>query len=205
MSLPAARFRLPDCQACCASRVGAWPGREGVMKRYWIAAFCIFAWLGSALCARAQPAGTSLGVSYTYLQVLEEESMALPAGWVFSLAGGGDHVVVPLLEVGGSFRPASSSVLQLYTVQGGARFGPPAHPGRTRPFLQILGGVGTAVCCGDATILVLVEPGGGVDIPLSRRTSLQVAAGLPLVFGEGGRANVLRLRAGVSIELGKGR
>ena len=160
--------------------------------------------LTSAVSARAQPAGTTIGVSYAYLQVMERGGDVLPAGWLFSAAGGGDHIVVPVFEAGGSFEPESGSVLQFYTAQGGARFRPRVS-GHTRPFVQILGGVATARCCGDLTILAIVEPGGGVDIPLSRRTSLQIAAGVPLVLGDGGSARLLRLRVGVSFDLGKGR
>jgi hypothetical protein len=174
------------------------------MKRHASAIIGILMGLTSAVPAHAQPAGATIGVSYAYLQVMERSGDRLPAGWLFSAAGGGDHIVVPVFEAGGSFEPESGSVLQFYTAQGGARFGLRVTGG-TRPFVQILGGVATARCCGDVTILAIVEPGGGVEIALSRRTSLQFAGGVPLVLGEGGSARLLRLRAGVSIHLGKGR
>ena len=42
----------------------------------------------------------------------------------------------------------------------------------------------------------MFEPGGGVEVALTRRLSAQVAAGLPIVAGPGG-TRLLRVRAGL--------
>jgi hypothetical protein len=73
---------------------------------------------------------------------------------------------------------------------------------RARPYAQMLAGVVVASCCGEYEARFVVEPGGGLDIPVSRRAALRFGVGLPMTFGDD-RTEMLRAHAGVSFDIGR--
>jgi hypothetical protein len=160
--------------------------------------------LGAAARVSAQPAESrsTVAVSYSYTQFAQEGSDTLPVGWLVSLGRDTNRTVSGIFEAGASYRPFRTGTLQIYTLQGGLRFAPARREG-ARPFVQALAGLGLARCCGDISPRLVFEPGGGVDIPISRRVSAQVAGGLMFVPDEGGTVPILRVKAGLSLALGR--
>jgi hypothetical protein len=156
---------------------------------------------GQASGQPSNPTGT-VGVSYSFLQFAERNLYAFPFGFVVTLGGNVDRVISPVFEVGANFRPGSSDTLQLYTLQGGVRVAPVRH-GAVRPFGEMVGGIAAAQCCGQAEVRLVLEPGGGVDIPVSDCVSVQFAASFPLVLAGDGRTQLFRLRVGVALTLGR--
>jgi hypothetical protein len=160
--------------------------------------------LGSATALGAQTieSGRTLAVSYSTMQFFEDGSSSLPMGWLVTLGGNVNRPISGIFEAGANYRPYRRGTLQIYTVQGGVRVAAARRGGLT-PFVQGMAGLGLARCCGDISPRLVFEPGGGVDIPIARRSSVQIAAGLMLVPDEGGTVPIFRLKAGLSLALGR--
>jgi hypothetical protein len=142
-------------------------------------------------------AQTPISVGYSTLHVLERNGYDLPVGLLITAGGDSNRIVSPLLEVGINYSAESRQTLQIVTAQGGVRVVPYSGT-RVRPFGQVMGGVIGAQCCGEMAMRFAVEPGGGVEFPLTRRLSAQVIAGFPLVIAEGFSTRLIRISAGVS-------
>jgi hypothetical protein len=152
------------------------------------------------LCRPAAAQGARLGFSYSYLQFAEEDPRRLPAGWLIAIGGDPARVLSPVVEAATNYRREPRRTPLIWTLQAGVRFSP-LTGARVRPFAQMLGGAIGAGCCSQTNVRFVLEPGGGVDVPLSDRVSIQVAGGVPIVLADGGGSRLVRIRAGLSISL----
>ena len=66
----------------------------------------------------------------------------------------------------------------------------------------MLAGAALAYCCGEMDAKFAIEPGGGADLPMGRRTALRVGVSFPIVFVEGETANLFRFQTAVVFRLG---
>lgn len=156
--------------------------------------------------AQAQAAeGGSVGLSYSFLRLLDDdggEGVNMPAGWLVSFAQPIARSPVSFVgEAAGNYKSESGETLQLYTFQGGVRVSAPSRQGVT-PFAQFLAGMMTLHCCSESEAYFAIEPGGGVDIALTRRVSLRLAASFPTAFSDGDASRTFRFQTGIAIPLG---
>jgi hypothetical protein len=166
------------------------------------AVLCALLTMPGRAAAQAAEPGSAITVSYTSLQSAQSDVFTFPVGWLVSVGGTVNRGVSSIFEAGANYRARSRGALQVYWLQGGVRFSPARRHGAA-PFGQVVAGLAAVRCCGDINLGFVFEPGGGVDIAISRRSSVQIAAGLPIALAEGGSARLLRLKAGVSLTLGK--
>jgi hypothetical protein len=167
------------------------------LARILAAMFIVLSAAGPAVAQDGEH-GNAIAVSYTYMQAIQADVYSAPVGWLVTVGGNVNRRVAPVGELAVNYRTRTRGTLVFYTLQGGVRFAPVRRHGAT-PFGQIVAGVAAARCCGDVSLGLVFEPGGGVDIPISPRTSVQLAAGIPIVLAEGGPARLLRLRVGLSL------
>src|ERR1041384_1785244 len=97
--------------------------------------------------AAAQSATTNLGISYSFLRLLNDGDLNMPAGWLVSFAGPLERTPVLLVgEAAGNYRSQFGETVHLHTFQGGFRV-----VGRTtpdvHPYGQLLFGVMNVGCC----------------------------------------------------------
>ena len=174
---------------------------EVLMKHLFLVGILV---LSAAATARAQaPAAVAgdVGVSYSFLRILEGDGENLPAGWLASFAGRVTPAVSVVGEVGGNYKSESGQTLKLHTFQGGVRVSSGTSV-EVRPYAQFLVGGMNLTCCGEGVTHWMVEPGGGVDVPINRRTAVRFGVGVPVVFSDGDTSKALRLHAGVVFQLG---
>jgi hypothetical protein len=162
---------------------------------------CFWLCAGAPIGAQAPAPARNLAVSYSFIQ-LAEDDYAVPLGWAVSFGGNVNSLVSPIVEFGGNYRPDGRYTLELYTLQAGVRI-TPVRNRRVRPFGEIVGGMIAAGCCSETDLRLMLEPGGGIDVPVSDRVSVQVAASFPIILAAGGGAQLVRVRAGVAVALGK--
>jgi hypothetical protein len=149
----------------------------------------------------AQSERATLGISYSFLRILNDGDLNLPAGWLVSFAGPFERSPVSLVgEVAGNYRSEFGETLHLYTVQGGLRLS-----GRTSrdvyPYGQFLLGLMNVGCCGDSTNHFAIEPGVGVDLRATRGVSFRFGASFPFGFDDNGTLKAFRLQAGVVLPI----
>ena len=156
----------------------------------------------STSVASAQAVGSTLGVSYSFLRILEGTGFTnMPTGWLVSFAGPIENSPVALVgEAAGNYRSEFGETFRLHTFQAGLRL-----TGRTTrdvyPFAQLLGGIMSLGCCGESSAHFAIEPGFGVDLRPNGGWGLRLGASFPFAFDEGGSLKSLRLQAGVVLPL----
>ena len=169
----------------------------------WYSSIVLAVILGAvaAVPASAQTGGTNVAFGYSFLRLLDDVDESLPLGWIVSFATPVNRSPVALVgEIAGNYRRENGVTLRLHTAQGGVRiFGD--VEGSVTPFAQVLAGVMAFGCCGGSSKYFSLEPGGGVDIAVSRSASVRLAASLPIAFSDGDSAHGLRLQAGVVLPL----
>ena len=145
-------------------------------------------------------AQTTLGVSYSFLRILEGPDLNMPAGWLLSFAAPLDRSAISLVgEVAGNYRSDFGETFRLHTFQGGLRLSGRTAPG-VDPFAQFLvGGMNTG-CCGSSATFFMIEPGFGVDFGIPRGLALRAGISFPIAFDDGA-LNTLRLQAGVVLPI----
>jgi len=132
------------------------------------------AWLSVAVPAAAQPRAVEISGGYTFVHDAKND-ISLPAGW---LAGGAVAItrwLAAAADVSGSYRTEEAFGVALHfrthAIVGGGRVH--ARLGRATEFAQLLAGVvrgsGTAFGFTDTTNAFAVQPGAGLDYPLSDR------------------------------------
>jgi hypothetical protein len=151
--------------------------------------------------ASAQTTGATLGISYSFLRLLEGADLNLPAGWLVSFAAPVDRSAISVVgEVAGNYRSDFGETFKLHTFQGGLRLSGRTAPG-VDPFAQfLLGGVSSG-CCGGSTTNFMIEPGFGVDLGVGRGLALRAGISFPIAFDDGDAFKSLRLQAGVVLPI----
>jgi hypothetical protein len=137
------------------------------------------------------------------LAVRRTRAFAVPVGWLVTVGGNVNRRVSPILEAGANYRPDRGGTLWNLLGAGRCAVRGAAIRRHSRSSLPAWPAVAAGHCCGDIRHPARVRPGGGVDIPFSRRSSVQIAVGLLLVADEGHTSRVLRVTAGVSLAVGE--
>jgi hypothetical protein len=152
--------------------------------------------------ASAQTTDATVGISYSFLRIIERTNLNLPAGWLASFAAPLDHSAISLVgEVAGNYRSESGVTLRVHTFQAGFRLSGRTAPG-VDPFVQFLLGGMSSGCCGESSTNFMIEPGVGVDLGMSRGLAFRAGIGLPIGFDEGDAFKSLRLHAGIVLPIG---
>ena len=132
----------------------------------------------------------SIGASYDVLSHVPEENSTTGAHVDFAMGMGRWLVVAEL-----GFTAFEEATVQTYA--GGARYPLLGAGGAYRPYAQLL--LGLWRCCdGDFNELVL-QPGFGVDVPVSGRFGLRAAVDYRRVFFAEAGENHVRVSAGVVV------
>ena len=155
----------------------------------------------STSVASAQAVGSTLGVSYSFLRVLNGPGINVPAGWLVSFAGPLEDSPVAIVgEAAGNYRSEFGETFRVHTFQAGLRL-----TGRTTrdvyPFAQFLVGVMNLGCCGESSNHFAIEPGFGVDLRPNGGWGVRLGASFPFAFDDGDSLKSLRLQAGVVLPL----
>ena len=125
--------------------------------------------------ASAQPA---IEVSGGYAIARDpRDDVTLPAGWIAGVALDRSRAIAIVAEVSGQYRTVplvgSEARLSIHTVLGGTRAS--ARIGAVTEFVQVLAGVlrtgGSAFGASTAGYSLAIQPGFGVDYPLTRQVS----------------------------------
>jgi len=154
---------------------------------------------GSA-SAQVRKAG-DIAASYSFVRIAGEADGSAPSGWLFSASRSITPLFAVVGEVAGSYASEDGDAYGFHTFQGGIRVAGPSGHG-VRPFAQLLAGVGVVSCCGDYAAGFVMEPGGGVDIPIGRRVAMRLAASVPLAFADG-VTELFRAQIGISVDVGQ--
>jgi hypothetical protein len=151
--------------------------------------------------ASAQSTDATLGISYSFLRLLEGPDLNMPAGWLVSFAKPVDRSAISLVgEVAGNYRSEFGETFRVHTFQGGLRLSGTTSPG-VDPFAQILAGGLNSGCCGGSVTYFMIEPGVGVDLNMSRGVALRAGISIPIGFDDGDAFKALRLQAGIVLPI----
>jgi hypothetical protein len=126
----------------------------------------------SARTAFAQSNDATLGLSYSFLRIVEGPDLNLPAGWLASFAAPIDRSAISLIgEVAGNYRSEFGETLRVHTFQAGLRLSGRTAPG-VDPFVQFLLGGMSSGCCGESSTSFMIEPlrlHAGIVLPIGSR------------------------------------
>jgi hypothetical protein len=152
----------------------------------------------TASLASAQSNGATMGVSYSFLRLLEGANLNMPAGWLVSFAAPVDRrsPIAVVGEVAGNYRSEFGDTFHVHTIQGGFRLSGRSQPG-VDPYAQFLLGIMNSGCCGGSSNSFMIEPGVGVDLSMNRGLAFRAGLSLPIGFEDGDAFKSLRLQAGV--------
>jgi hypothetical protein len=151
--------------------------------------------------ASAQSTNATLGISYSFLRLLEGADLNMPAGWLISFAAPVDRTAISLVgEVAGNYRSEFGETFRVHTFQAGLRLNGRTAPG-VDPFAQILVGGLNSGCCGSSSTNVMIEPGFGVDLGMGRGAALRGGISFPIAFDDGDAFKSLRLQAGIVLPI----
>ena len=150
--------------------------------------------------ASAQTNDTTIGISYSFLRILEGADLNMPAGWLISFAKPIDRSAIALVgEFAGNYRSEFGETFRVHTFQGGLRLSGRTAPG-VDPFAQILLGGMSSGCCGSSATSFMFEPGFGVDLAMGRGVAFRAGISFPIAFDDGA-VKSLRLQAGVVLPI----
>ena len=151
--------------------------------------------------ASAQSTDSTIGISYSFLRILEGADLNMPAGWLVSFAKPVDRSAISLVgEVAGNYRSDFGETFRVHTFQAGLRLTGTTSPG-VDPFAQILLGGLNSGCCGGSTTNFMIEPGFGVDLGMSRGLAFRAGISFPIAFDDGDAFKSLRLQAGIVVPI----
>jgi hypothetical protein len=159
--------------------------------------------------AQAQArSGTEVGVSYSFVRVVEGDGLNVPVGWLVSLARSTNDWLALVGEGAGSYKTTNEGgdTLWIHTFQGGVRVSARTNATIT-PFGQfLLGSMHLRSDEGGGNVLsethFSIEPGGGLDLTINQRTSIRIAAGFPMSFVDDNIVNLFRFQVGVVFGIG---
>ena len=167
-----------------------------IRRSSWLAAVTLLLSTHAGI-ASAQSSDATLGISYSFLRLLEGPDLNMPAGWLVSFAKPLDRSAIAVVgEVAGNYRSEFGETFRVHTFQAGLRLVGTTSPG-VDPWAQFLVGGLNSGCCGASSTYFMIEPGAGVDLGLSRGVALRAGISLPIGFDDGDAFKSLRLQAGV--------
>ena len=169
------------------------------MTRLRLIAACMligtFGFVGPTM-AQSLPSQGDVSFSYAFLKVRGEEDH-IKTGWNISFAPRGNRFVSAVIDGGGHYVEGFS----LHTAQAGVRVGRPMG-GKLNPFAQFTAGVGFAHEGDDSLFVLILQPGGGFDVPFSPSAALRTQVDLPFMIGPNeGFDKFFRLTVGVVLQL----
>lgn len=158
--------------------------------------------VGGATPVFAQESAGEIALGYSILHDSDAEQ-TFPMGWLF--AGGvnlGSNVAV-VGEAGGNYKTVdvlgTDVSLRVHSFLGGVRF--QNHRPKAMPFGQVLVGLahmGASVLGeGDSANGFAIQPGGGVDIPLTSSLGARLQGDYRMIRSEGEMANEFRFGFGL--------
>lgn len=136
------------------------------------------AWLCLAVPAAAQPHAVEISAGYTFVHDAKND-ISLPAGWIAGGAVAITQWLAAAADVSGSYKTeeAFGAALHFRThaIVAGGRV--QARLGRATEFAQLLAGLvrgsGTAFGFSETTNAFAVQPGAGLDYPLTDRLAVR--------------------------------
>jgi hypothetical protein len=166
----------------------------------WLAAAALLVSVHAGI-ASAQSSDATIGISYSFLRLVEGPDLNMPAGWLVSFAKPVDRSAISVVgEVAGNYRSEFGETFRVHTFQGGLRLSGTTSPG-VDPYAQILLGGLNSGCCGGSTTYFMIEPGVGVDLAMSRGVAFRAGISVPIGFDEGDAFKSLRLQAGIVLPI----
>jgi hypothetical protein len=163
-------------------------------------AICLGALAALAIPHSAAAQSGSVAVSYGYMH---QEDFSYPRGWLFAGTGNLTPHVALVGEVGGSYKHVGVEDFEVslrdYSFLGGVRFQAPASP-RIAIFGQVLAGTASfGVKAGgqsDSEFVWAVQPGGGLDVYVTRHVGIRTQADFRTNWDQGETANQFRFAIG---------
>jgi hypothetical protein len=181
--------------------------------------FCGVLTVPGSVLAQDRPIGEVAG-GYSFMRDLQVKEN-FPAAWFASYAHNITDWLAAVGEIGGSYKSYEFTVdsvpfttsTRLHTLLAGPRYSRPMGAGAA--FVQVLGG-GVWESGGVAIIreslisdnpTFAIQPGAGIDIPLTNRLSARLGADYRLIFAdrrttEEKNSNEFRIAAGLVVGLG---
>jgi opacity protein-like surface antigen len=140
----------------------------------------------------------------------QDISQNLPAGWVASVAGNITSWLGLVGEVGGHRKtlsiPGDPPTLSVFTFMGGPRFTARAVRPVT-PFAQVLFGSArarsTVLDVGDTVTDFAYQPGGGVDVTLTRNVAIRLEGDYRIIRADGSNSKESRFVSAAVIGFGR--
>ncbi len=171
-------------------------------------ALCLTAILGVAAPASAQESAGDVGFSYSILHDSEAEE-TFPMGWLFAGAANLGRNVAVIGEVGGNYKSVdvlgTDVNLRVHSFLGGIRVH--NRTPKVMPFGQVLIGLahmGASVLGeGESANGFAIQPGGGVDIPLTSSLGARIQGDYRIIRSEGETGNEFRVGFGIVLGFGK--
>jgi len=132
----------------------------------------------------------------------QDSSYNFRRGWVVSFAAAATDWLGLVGEAGGSFKtlsiPGDPPKFKVYTFMGGPRF-TPCRDRRIAPFAQVLFGRArastTVLDVSDTVTDFAYQPGGGVDLSLSRNVAIRVEGDYRIIRVDGSNSKESRFVA----------
>jgi hypothetical protein len=153
----------------------------------------------TAVSARAQWAEAGeIAAGYSFVAVTDSDVTSMPAGWLVSGAVRLNRVTSLVSEVAGNYTNQWGP-FSIHTLTAGVRFSP-ARSG-VRPYGEVLAGGALAGGSGEGGYFI-VEPGGGVELPVTRRAAVRLGASVPILMIRGDAAFLIRVQAGLTFRTG---
>ena len=147
----------------------------------------------------------SVGVGYTFLHELEGDQgiggVSYPAGWLadFAIAPQGSRLSL-VGEGGGVYRKPAGILQSLYSFLGGVRFSFQRSAGLV-PFGQLLAGLEQYSEPGFSEHGFALQPGGGVELPISSGLSARAQVDFRLAEEQGQTFKEFRIGGGIVIRV----
>jgi hypothetical protein len=153
--------------------------------------------LGPGAEAQTFPLRTELAVGYNVIPYFQGVEDAFPAGWIVAFSSSDDDSPFGFIAEAAGVYSLEENERRVYTVMGGLRL-MPSGVRRVRPFVQFGAGIMILSCCGESYPYFAIEPGGGVQVVLSRRLSVRLAGSVPMAFEEGEAARAVRIQTALA-------
>jgi hypothetical protein len=152
---------------------------------------------GAPATASAQTRSGDIAGSYAFLH---DSELNFPTGWVFAATGNLTPRVGIVGEVGGNYGSLDILNLRMHSFLGGVKFQAP-NASAVTPFAQVLGGTtllgASAEGDSDSRFVFSVQPGGGLDMALTRNARIRLQGDYRYNRRDGIGFNQFRFATGV--------